>query len=433
MAIPGSNPLDQRPIIHKSAIHDIAEALSDEQDMFGPESMGRYLRQIRMQRGISVRDVSNQIRIRINQVEALEDGRVEDLPGLVYSIGYVRSYANLLGLDGEEAVRRFKSDTPSIDASDLSFPEQPRPQSSLPRPVTVLFALIIGGISYGGWLFYGHKADAPQIAEVPSYLAPVLEKGTVGALKPQPEAAISASTSNSVRLSSRTPSLNETPMMQKSPTEYAGTMEQIPALTETDFASARSDAVGRIVGSAEEELVAQPEMADISIVPGNPLQNGRGSPISAVLNSAETLAENMQANEAHGAESSPARSARLITPIAPVVPSVLAAVSAAEAAVNTGTGQRLGQMVDSRITIRAKTDSFVQVTDANDNLFLQRVLRAGDVYHVPDQKGLKMITGNAGGLVILVDDQQISSLGKSGQILQGVALEPGQILGATVN
>ena len=43
-------------------------------------------------------------------------------------------------------------------------------------------------------------------------------------------------------------------MMQKSPTEYPGTMEQIPALTETDFASARSDAVGRIVGSAEEEL-----------------------------------------------------------------------------------------------------------------------------------------------------------------------------------
>ena len=60
---------------------------------------------------------------------------------------------------------------------------------------------------------------------------------------------------------------------------------------------------------------------------------------------------------------------------------------------------------DARIVIRAATDSWVQVEDANENILLSRVLKTGDSYRVPNRDGLTMMTGNAGALDIVVDGQ----------------------------
>ena len=79
---------------------------------------------------------------------------------------------------------------------------------------------------------------------------------------------------------------------------------------------------------------------------------------------------------------------------------------------------------DSRIMVRAKMDSWIQVRDNTmDRLLLTRLLRAGDVYRVPDRPGLKLLTGNAGGLEILVDGQMVPSIGPVGRVRRDVALD----------
>ena len=81
-----------------------------------------------------------------------------------------------------------------------------------------------------------------------------------------------------------------------------------------------------------------------------------------------------------------------------------------------------------RIVIRATAESWVQVNDANGGLVMHRILRPGDSYLVPDANGLNLITGNAGGLEILVDGERIPSLGGHGVVLRDIDLDAGRLV-----
>lgn len=79
----------------------------------------------------------------------------------------------------------------------------------------------------------------------------------------------------------------------------------------------------------------------------------------------------------------------------------------------------------SRIVLRAKADSWVEVRDTESNsLLIGRLLRSGEAYAVPDRPGLRLITGNAGGLAVFVDGEVVPSLGKEGAVRRGVGLDP---------
>jgi len=84
--------------------------------------------------------------------------------------------------------------------------------------------------------------------------------------------------------------------------------------------------------------------------------------------------------------------------------------------------------VDARIILRATQDSWVQVRDRNEDLLFTRVLRAGDSYQVPNQFGLTLLTGNAGGLEVEVDGTVLGALGPVGTVRRNVALEPAGLL-----
>jgi cytoskeleton protein RodZ len=55
---------------------------------------------------------------------------------------------------------------------------------------------------------------------------------------------------------------------------------------------------------------------------------------------------------------------------------------------------------------------------------MTKVMRAGDVYEVPDREGLKLFTGNAGALTILVDGKPVRRIGGNGEVARNVDLEP---------
>ncbi len=83
-----------------------------------------------------------------------------------------------------------------------------------------------------------------------------------------------------------------------------------------------------------------------------------------------------------------------------------------------------GNNTDSRVLLRALQDSWVQVRGPGDSLLLTRVLHAGDVYRVPNETGLVLHTGNAGGLEVLVDGRSTGSLGDSGEVRRNISLDP---------
>ncbi|MBM4132132.1 MAG: helix-turn-helix domain-containing protein [Nitrospira sp.] len=71
------------------------------------ESIGDFFRQVRETKGLTLDDVASKTRIHPEFLMALEEGNYARLPDQVFAKGFVRSYARSLGLDEEEAMRRF--------------------------------------------------------------------------------------------------------------------------------------------------------------------------------------------------------------------------------------------------------------------------------------------------------------------------------------
>ena len=71
--------------------------------------IGPSLREARERRGLSSQDVQKAIRIRDRYLNALEEERWELLPGDAYVKGFLRTYADFLGLDGNLYVEEYNS------------------------------------------------------------------------------------------------------------------------------------------------------------------------------------------------------------------------------------------------------------------------------------------------------------------------------------
>jgi cytoskeleton protein RodZ len=84
-----------------------------------------------------------------------------------------------------------------------------------------------------------------------------------------------------------------------------------------------------------------------------------------------------------------------------------------------------------RILLRAREENWVQVRDGANAPLMTRVLKPGDVLKVPDRNGLTLMTGNAGGLDILVDGEAVPSLGAPGQVRRNVALDADKLKAGT--
>jgi len=72
------------------------------------ESIGEFFKQVRDTKGLTLDDVALKTRIHPDFLIALEEGNFTKLPDQVFAKGFVRSYARSLGLDEEDAMRRFE-------------------------------------------------------------------------------------------------------------------------------------------------------------------------------------------------------------------------------------------------------------------------------------------------------------------------------------
>jgi cytoskeleton protein RodZ len=95
---------------------------------------------------------------------------------------------------------------------------------------------------------------------------------------------------------------------------------------------------------------------------------------------------------------------------------------------SSGTGQTYGAANhDSRVVIRATAESWVQITGANNEILLTRTLKPGDSYLAPNRSDLKLWTGNAGALEILLDGNPLPPLGGLGVPKRDISLDPARL------
>jgi cytoskeleton protein RodZ len=80
-----------------------------------------------------------------------------------------------------------------------------------------------------------------------------------------------------------------------------------------------------------------------------------------------------------------------------------------------------------KIVIRARLESWIQITNDKKEAVFSRVLRAGETYTVPEEAGLMLTTGNAGGIEITVDGKKLKSLGTVGLVKRDIPLDPNKL------
>jgi cytoskeleton protein RodZ len=137
--------------------------------------VGEELREARNALGVSLEDAAAQLRINKRYLQALEEGRVKDLPGAAYAVGFVRSYATALGLDPDEAVRRFRdvSGTAVTKSGDLVFPE-PVPRRGIPTGVLAALGLALAMGGYIAWYQWSGRGE--RVVDAVPPLPPRLER-----------------------------------------------------------------------------------------------------------------------------------------------------------------------------------------------------------------------------------------------------------------
>lgn len=78
----------------------------------------------------------------------------------------------------------------------------------------------------------------------------------------------------------------------------------------------------------------------------------------------------------------------------------------------------------NRIVLEITEASWVEIRNSEGAAILRQVLKPGDIYLVPDEKGLVMATGNAGGITVKVDGKPVAPLGPPAAVRRNIRLDP---------
>ena len=92
--------------------------------------VGEELASARAAQGLSIADIAQQLKFAARQIEAMEQGRFEDLPSGTFARGMVRSYARLLKLDAEQLVGRM--------AARVTVPDNAEAVASIRRSIPIV-------------------------------------------------------------------------------------------------------------------------------------------------------------------------------------------------------------------------------------------------------------------------------------------------------
>nr|WP_281419556.1 helix-turn-helix domain-containing protein [Falsiroseomonas tokyonensis] len=138
------------------------------------------MRDSRLSLGLSVEEMAQRLRIRRPYLEALEEGRIRDLPGPAYAVGFVRAYSVALGLDADEMVRRFRdlSGAAVNRKTNLVFPE-PVPERGVPAGAVVVVGAVLAIGAYVAWYNVSGSGNrtVDVVPPVPQRLEAAVEQG----------------------------------------------------------------------------------------------------------------------------------------------------------------------------------------------------------------------------------------------------------------
>lgn len=316
----------------------------------GLADVGAMLRDRRVELKQDIDTVARQTHIKVSYLKAIEDGRRRDLPGAAYVIGFVRTYADYLGFDGNRLVDDFHAQL----AGDRKRAQDAQAATEPPRvnigPVGIAaIVLTVAVVAFFAWGYLSDIGKTDTAATEEAQDADSEDDVTTAEAPDAPQGSAASEGAGEAAAGQAASPAATPPAPPAAPADTATAPDPVPS----DQAAADTPPV-------EDQLPPQ------------------------------------EADAAPTAEQDPAQPQ--------------------EAAVADGAA--------GKIVLRAKLESWVQVTNEKGEAVFSRVLRSGETYVVPNEPGLMLTTGNAGGVEILLDGKKLKSLGSVGLVRRDVPLDP---------
>jgi cytoskeleton protein RodZ len=355
------------------------------------ESVGAVLRNARIATGRQLPDVAAMLRIRLPYLQAIEDGRYGDLPGAAYALGFLRSYAEHLGLDPDAVARAYKDETAGRDTKQELYLPTPAAEGRMPGGALLFGALVLAGAVYGGW-YYTSATDRSIVDATPA-----LPDRLVALLEGLPWRSGGASK-------------EAVPASPSAPASVAAPAP-VPAVPPAPAAPQPASAAHTAPAPAA------------ALRPGAAQLTAAAPPPAAASAPPVVAFKPPEAEEEEGSANEP-------TPLAPNA-GALSQSAPPPVDLPPLSGKSYGAPNGgSRIQLRATQETWLQVRDRSGEIIFTRTLKTGDIYRAPDRPGLKIRTGNAGGLVVVTDGVIGQPMGAEGQVLRDVTLDAPSLRGA---
>jgi cytoskeleton protein RodZ len=310
------------------------------------ETVGQDLRTARQRKGEDLLAASRALKIRKDHLEALEEGNIQALPGRPYAIGFLRSYAEYLGLDPAQCIERFKVEIAGRDGMDDSVAQLAvQEERTMPHGSLIFLVLLVIAVVYGGYYLSvsANRMLSEPVTPVPDRLAS--------------EAGLAAK----------------------------------------NQAAAGAPATASASPQSVQKTSVQPAAAAPVAVSSAPAPAPVNSQTAAVP-PAQMPTSNANAN---------------------ANPAQLAALPS---------GRVYGAHNISRVELRVYRPTRILVQGPDNTVYINRALRAGDVFRAPNLVGLTLTTPDGGAIEIVLDGSSMGFAGKRGKITEGLSLDPQSIV-----
>lgn len=440
---------EQRARTPRLNLHVPEGAMEDDGAYY--DGIGAELKAERLRWGLKLSEVSSRLRIRQAHLEAIEAGRFGDLPGRIYAIGFVRSYAEFLGADGDVSVSLFKAEFgPGGHSRKLVFPVPPD-ENRRPGLKTLAASLVLAALVYGGWYVW-QSEERTAVELVPEVPERMLEQAA------RSEVSVPAASSGIGGAHAA-----ETGVSEQS--EAVGRSE--PEVRTIDLA-----VVGREQETTEAALATPvlqaDEQATVETTPPSLAADETAAPVESVTPAPTvTAAEPAAVPAATASASATATDAAAPEPAQPEAPVVAEAISsvppaaapAESAAENseTGTPEPVSENVrvaavmpppvpeiepgndtaprvlgianqDARVLVRATGPVQVIVKRLDGSTVMpHRVLRPGDIYRAPNTENVVLEADRIGNLQIILDGRLIGRGDSLTEPGVGLSLNPAML------
>jgi len=359
--------------------------LNDTQTLLADDSfeqIGSALKEARQAQGMKINYVSQQLRISVDYLSKLELGAFDELPAPAYVKGFLRSYSQFVELDPATLVLRYTA----LTAESAAMPTYKIPVGARPpqrsAPAIASMLVVCAGIAYGGWYWINGSGVNDRMTMVPNEIV---------ALPPVPAA------------------IQDTPIDQ-------GALLSVPVDGQVQNQDLTLTAHPEKVITAEALMptpsVAKPLATETittevpaAVAPAHPFEIAAGIVTPRKL-AVPPAAANGPLLSGDLAE------IQVITP----------ASQGGEMRVTGNSATANLRVPSQEITIRAVAASWVEIVRDNGEEVMAKLMRVGDSYVVEGNTRLYLSTGNAGGLEIIIGNDDPRSIGETGQIVRDLPL-----------